>query len=340
MSTVQIDRIFLALHTRDEQDAGSTASVRLFAGTVELANFQTTPPPPGKVRLLEAKVSLGYPEVLDQPFFVGLSGVDTWGPRSAFLWGRASSGSEEYYIPLAENLTAIPYRWVSQDLQQGIDRWPLRRLDYLEYTLPLTGFVLVMETAAAPRVDDARWLFEQAIQRGLESAGVRIHPKSGHQLVTAIENTQFVPLVPIDPGTSGPIELSVYGGGPVLADSGILWSGTQWSRSLIFQSTLTRRGQQDPAASGESYLAYFTPGLLNTRAGAYQAALLTNHSEDPWKPRRIWLFGLGPLNSARLLGMSLGDPAWYGQNPHVSETVTAGQSVLLPKRLFFPIDFD
>ncbi len=166
MKNVHIDSIFLALHTRDEQDADSSENVRLFSGGAEIVNFNLPPPPCGKVKLLEATASLSYPEVLDKPSFIGLSGVDKWYHVLRFLWGGISNGidSQIEYIPLAENRTDMPYLWVSQDLQQGVDRWPLRRLYYLDWSDALTGFVLFIETAAAPRLKDTLWLFDQAVQ--------------------------------------------------------------------------------------------------------------------------------------------------------------------------------
>jgi hypothetical protein len=330
MKNVHIDRIFLALHTRDEQDADSSENVRLFSGGAEIVNFNLPPPPCGKVKLLEATASLSYPEVLDEPLFIGLSGVDKWGPRSAFLWGGISNGidSQIEYIPLAENRTDMPYLWVSQDLQQGVDRWPLRRLYYLDWSDALTGFVLFIETAAAPRLKDTLWLFDQAVQRGLENVGVKIHPKSVKHLMTAIEKAEFVPLLDVDPGTIGPIELSVY------CENAAYKRENGWSGSLMFQTTLMRRGRQEPAASGESYLANFEGDFLNYRADVYRSASLTNHSDDPWKPHRIWLFGRGGYfgGHARLLEVYDSGQFWYGQNPVISEKVRASQSVCLGRR--------
>ena len=328
MTTYEIDRLYLALHTRDEDDAATSDSVRLFSGGMEVANFGASPPPIGKVALLETNISMLYPDVLNDELSIGLSGVGKWAPRSAFLWGRFQSRQSDY-VPIAENLEAVPYNWVSQDIQEGVDRWKLNPLHYLNRNSGLNGIVIFIETAASFELQTPNWWLDKVIIPQFANNGVEIDKKDYNLLKSTFEKLELTRLLKTDPGTTGPIDLSLYSENATNVGEGV------WSGALSFQTTLVKRGRQEPAATGESYLAHFRPGWLTNWAGVNRFTLITNHSDDPWQPNSLWIFGIGGHMSryARLLGVYESSRQWFGQNPHVSETVRAWQNIYLHNHL-------
>lgn len=107
-------------------------------------------------------------------------------------------------------------------------------------------------------------------------------------------------------GSNGPFELSVFGeadGLPV----------------LCYQTTLAAMGKQEAGSRGGHYLARlqinsgksYDPSKLLT-------AQITNRSDDVWKGKRIFLFGIKRDGTkGRLLGKKNGT-GWVSQDPHDS----------------------
>lgn len=319
-SATWIDRLYLALHTRDEENAGSEEQVRLFSDGVEVVNFKLSPPPRGKVAILSEYKDAQYSTFSGHALTIGLTGVDPWAPRAAFLWGRVKGTNQ--FVPLAENLFGRPYGLVSQDVEQGVDRWPLNNLSHLRLTEDdvVHGFVLVMRTGFAPQKQLKPGSILDVIGPVLRDQGVVFDTKGARAVGEAIARSALSSDIPDIPGTAGPIELSIYGygsPGEMVAD--------RWHRMLLFQTTLSRRGQQEPAMPDESYLAYF-PVQLSRKYGHFSFAELRNNSDDPWKPWQIFIFAMGSgsgLSRSRIFAAEDNVDRWIGQNPHLSPTMEA-----------------
>jgi hypothetical protein len=253
--------LHLALSTRDEDNASSQDHVRLFAGTEEIGSFSDSPPERGKVGLLSMAIELDYEDFVDAQLFLGLTGQDAWAPRTAFLWGRIGQSGETRIVPIAQNFWDLPNSWISQDTNEGHDRWPMTSITEAGSNDPLRDLVVYTET-------------------------------SGNE----------------DSGSGGPLELSVFG-------------GTDGLPVLIYQTVLSKVGKQGPAEEGGKYIVRLpVVSGVDIRASRLSRAQIANRSDDAWRGKRIYLFGIsGNGNMGRLLGKK-GNFGWISQDPHDSGT--------------------
>jgi hypothetical protein len=136
----------LYAHTRDEpvaENAGSDDNLRLFADGEEIARFDPPPPRGKSKRLMAVDIKYDYDLLISRPLHLGLTGDDRWSPRSAFLVGVVEGLGLR---PLAQNLRPRPTVHVSQDVGEGVDRWPLTNIAHANIDAPLRDLVIAAKT--------------------------------------------------------------------------------------------------------------------------------------------------------------------------------------------------
>jgi hypothetical protein len=214
----EIDKLYLAVQTRDEKDAESGDNIRLFSDIDEVARFDQQIPKRGKVALLETEVNLNYREFINNDIQIGITGVDSWAPRMAFLWGRVSKPEEAVrlhhkYVPLASNLFGKPKNvWVSQEIDSGIDRWSLRSFTHIFLINDMEYLVLFIETEAFPIHSAEDWhsvnpnLLTRYLENHLPSIGVNLDKTNFGILVDTIFKLEYSDPFIFDFGTKGPLD--------------------------------------------------------------------------------------------------------------------------------------
>jgi hypothetical protein len=121
------------------------------------------------------------------------------------------------------------------------------------------------------------------------------------------------------PESSGPLELAIY----------------SVAGQTLYQTTLSRIGQQDPATRGGHYLAILQvqPGL-GLDATNSKLAVITNKSDDAWWPARVEIFALsGVGRTGRHLGGVAGSAPYVSQDPNdITEVggVKPGMALTIP----------
>src|SRR5215216_4272717 len=123
-----ISKFLLWSHTSDQDYADSLDQVRVFSGATEIGSFGK---PGGK----------GY---VDLSLPLGVSGTDAWKPRAAFLMGQLAAEGDKKgaFVPLAHSFGMPLQGWISQDIDEGIDRWELIRVAPAAPDFPLTNLIL------------------------------------------------------------------------------------------------------------------------------------------------------------------------------------------------------
>lgn len=109
-----------------------------------------------------------------------------------------------------------------------------------------------------------------------------------------------------DAGSSGPFEFSVFG--KPAPDS---------SPCLMFQTSLTKMGNQAAAERGEHYLADFKLNV-DIQPSSLISAEIRNKGDNAWFPAEALLFGLAGSLDTRgvLLGKKAYNYRWISQDPH------------------------
>lgn len=297
-----VDRLYLAMHTRDEAGAESSDEVRIFAGASELARVGA-PPGRGKVALREIPLDGWTLEALmAERVFLGLTGVDRWGPRSVLLWARVVGKRDQRFVPVAQALAPFPRVWVTQDAAQGTDRWELATIPLytswyaVEETPSSTSIVVVIETEGRLSLAGLPGFLASRLQSVLAVRGIEYSQQAFADAAQAMAPNLRLPQARGAARSFGPIEITAtkwfWGieSGFWLSEDNAIHASLDSVRSespTWFHTTLVKRGQQEPAVEGEAYMSYHDN--VHVPDGAWFS--VANQSDAPWRAGRIWVFG-------------------------------------------------
>lgn len=142
----QVLRLWLTAHTRDEPNASSDNFVRVFSDGSEIATVGR-PAPAGYAWSGTGTLNTDLDQLVASELSLGITGRDAWAPRSAIMFAETDDPRFPQYIPIAHRLTPGFFDqkrgWVSQDVGEGVDRWPLTTIQPARVDDPLDTFVVI-----------------------------------------------------------------------------------------------------------------------------------------------------------------------------------------------------
>jgi hypothetical protein len=155
---MHLDRVWLAIRTKNIEDAGTGDPLELLITDHGIDRLQTTlgpadfrHPTRGGATLYELHVAPHniVPENLtDSSIRVGIRGDDQWQPEDLFVWGRRLTGGEGIPLAIETDITAkLSLEIGGAEGVESVSSIPLRRVGLGDRAMEINRLFMLMETS-------------------------------------------------------------------------------------------------------------------------------------------------------------------------------------------------